>query len=70
MFGVLWSYQLKWFCSFKPALSLTIVEQLDRIDIVVMEEPLLTLPSEPSNFYRNHFHFEVSMEVSVPDVPR
>ena len=28
------------------------------------------LPSEPSNFCRNHLHFEVSMEVGVPDVPR
>jgi len=28
------------------------------------------LPSEPSNFCRNHFHFDVPMEVSVPDVPR
>jgi len=26
------------------------------------------LPSESSNFCRNHFHFEVSIEVSVPDV--
>ena len=28
------------------------------------------LPKEPSNFCRNRFHFEVPMEVSVPDVPR
>jgi len=28
------------------------------------------LPSEPSNFCHNRFHFEVSMEVSVPNVPR
>ena len=62
MFAVLWSwYQLKWFCSFKPALSLTIVELLDRFDIVVMEEPLLMLPSEPSNFCHNHFHFELTV---------
>jgi hypothetical protein len=28
------------------------------------------LPSEPHNFCRNHVHFEVSMEVSVPNVQR
>ena len=39
-------------------------------DVVVMKELILTLPSEPSNFCRNHFHFEVPMEVSVPDVSR
>jgi len=27
------------------------------------------LPSVPPNFCRNHVRFEVSMEVSVPDVP-
>ena len=26
------------------------------------------IPSEPSNFYRNHFHFEFSMEVSVLNI--
>ena len=28
------------------------------------------LPSKPYNFGRYHFHFEVCMEVSVPNVPR
>ena len=28
------------------------------------------LPSEPSNFCRYNFHFEVSMEVSLPNAPR
>ena len=42
---------------------------MDRFDVVVMEKPLFMLPSEPSNLYRNHSHFEVSMEVSVPNVP-
>jgi hypothetical protein len=28
------------------------------------------LPSVPPNFCRNHRHFEVSMDVSVPNVPR
>ena len=28
------------------------------------------LPSELSNFCRNHFHVEVPLEVFVPDIPR
>jgi len=39
-------------------------------DVFVMKEPLFMLPSLLPNFCRNHVHFDVSMEVSVPNVPR
>jgi len=63
-------YQLKRFYSFKSSEYHTIVEQLDRFDVVVMDKPHFMLPIEPPSFCRNHFHFEVSMEVSVPNVPK
>jgi hypothetical protein len=34
-----------------------------------MMKPLFMLPGEPFNFCRDPFRFEVSMEVSVPNVP-
>ena len=46
------------------------VEQLNPLDSVVMEEPSFLFPSELSNFSRKHFHFQVSTEHNVPDVPR
>jgi hypothetical protein len=33
-------------------------------------EPLFMLPSVQSNFCGKHVGFEVSMEVSVPEIPR
>jgi hypothetical protein len=35
-----------------------------------LDRPLLMPLSEPYNFCRNHFHAEVSMEVSIPDITR
>jgi len=40
------------------------------VSVFVMEKPLFMLPSEPFNFCRYRFLFEVCMEVSVPNVPR
>jgi hypothetical protein len=34
-----------------------------------MMKPFFMLPGEPFNFCRDHFHFKVSMEVGVPNVP-
>jgi hypothetical protein len=34
-----------------------------------MMKPFFMLPGEPFDFCRDHFHFKVSMEVGVPNVP-
>jgi hypothetical protein len=55
---------------FKPSHWFTVVEQLDRFDVDVVEKPFFMLLSELSNFVRNHLHLKVPMEVGVYDTPR
>jgi hypothetical protein len=54
---------------FKPSHQFTVIEQLDRFDVDVVQKPFLMLLSELSNFSRNHLHLNVPMEVGVSDIP-
>jgi len=55
---------------FKPSHQLTVVEQLNRFDVDVVEEPFFLLLSELSSFIRNHLHLKIPMEIGVSDIPR
>ena len=60
----------KRFFFFKAFALVTVVEQLNRFDVDVVEKPSFMLLSELSNFIRNHLHLKVPMEVGVSDIPR
>jgi hypothetical protein len=56
--------------SSKPSHWFTVVEQLDRFDVDVVEKHFVMLLRKPSNFIRNHLHLKVPTEVGVSDIPR
>ena len=55
---------------FKPSNQFTVVEQLDRFNVDVVEKSFFMPLSEFSNFIRNHSHLKIPMEVGVSDIPR
>jgi len=56
--------------SFKPSHQFTVVEQLDRFSVDVVEKPFFMLLSKLPIFIRNHLHLKLPMYVGVSDIPR
>jgi len=56
--------------SFNPPHYFTVVEQLDRSDVDVVEKPSFMLLNELPNFIPNRLHLKVRVEVAVSDIPR
>jgi hypothetical protein len=48
----------------------TVVEQLDRFDVDVVEKPFFMLLSELSSIVLNRLRLKVPLEVGISDIPR
>ena len=68
-FSVHYTSSKGFFFPFKPSHQFTVLEQLDRFDVDVMEKPFFMLRSRLSSLDRNHLHLKVSMEFGVSDIP-